>query len=76
VGNLKDLAFNHDYKDNNVTTMGFVTSYEQKGNIVTIVVREEYRNINYPISQYEQFKKVINAAADFNKVVLILEKAG
>ncbi len=35
---------------------------------------EEYRRVSYPLSQYEDFKKVINASADFNKVVLVLQK--
>ena len=28
----------------------------------------------YPISKYDQYIKIINAAADFNKIFLILEK--
>lgn len=72
--NLKDLLIDHSYREKDVTTMGFTTTYDQKGNVLTITVNEVYRNTNYPISQYETFKKVINAAADFNKVVLILEK--
>ncbi len=54
--------------------MSFVSGFTKEGNIVKIHVREEYRNIYYPVSQYEDFKKIINAAADFNKIVLVLEK--
>jgi len=75
VKNLADLKFNEVFKEKDIPTMGFVCSYEQKGNVLTITVKEEYRNIWYPLQQYEPFKKVINAAADFNKVVLILDKA-
>jgi hypothetical protein len=75
VKNLNDLNFNiTDEKDGKVT-MGFVSDYKQEGNVVTVHVREEYREITYPMSNYELFKKVINAAADFNKVVLVLEKS-
>jgi hypothetical protein len=35
---------------------------------------EQYRRIIYPLAEYEDFKKVINASADFNKIVLVLEK--
>lgn len=54
--------------------MSFVSGFTKEGNNVNIHVREEYRNLYYPVSQYEDFKKIINAAADFNKIVLVLEK--
>ena len=76
VKNLADLTFNELYKEKEITTLGFVCSYEQKGNILNITIKEDYRNATYPLQQFETFKKVINAAADFNKVVLILDKAG
>jgi hypothetical protein len=62
------------YKNNDVTTMGFTSSYSQAGNIVTVTINEVYHEIKYPLSQFEDFKKVINASADFNKIVLVLEK--
>lgn len=76
VKNLSDLNFNEVFKEKDITTVGFACQYEQKGNVITITVKEDYRNASYPRQQYETFKKVINAAADFNKVVLILDKAG
>jgi hypothetical protein len=30
--------------------------------------------MHLPIAFYEDFRKVVNAAADFNKVTLVLEK--
>ena len=54
--------------------MGFVSSYKLTGNTLDVEVLETYRNIKYLPSEFEVFKKVINAAADFNKVVLVLEK--
>jgi hypothetical protein len=48
--------------------MGFESSYKQEGNIIKVRVMEQYRKVQYPIAQYEDFKKIINAAADFNKV--------
>ena len=74
VKNLNDLNINDVYKDNGNITMGFVSSYKQEGNIIKIHVVEEYRNTFYPLTQYDDFKKIINAAADFNKIVLVLEK--
>jgi len=74
VKNLDDLKMNIEYKANGITTMGFVSSYTQNDNIVTVSINETYSQITYPLSAFEDFKKVINASADFNKVVLILDK--
>lgn len=69
VKNLKDLALDVSYPD-----MGFVSTYAQNGTDVTVSIRETYRSLRYPLEEFEHFKKVINASADFNKVVLVLEK--
>lgn len=74
VKNLDDLKINHIYQEKGQTTMGFTSSYQIEGNVVKITILEEYRRTNYPLTQFEDFKKVINAAADFNKVALVLEK--
>ncbi len=74
ITNADDLKINVAHKENDVVTMGFVSDYEIKGNIITIRVVEDYRNYIYPRDQYPVFEKVINAAADFNKIVLVLEK--
>lgn len=74
VKNLDELNMNVAYQQSGITTMGFVSSYKQDGNVITIQVNETYHQINYPLSEFENFKKVINASADFNKVTLVLEK--
>jgi hypothetical protein len=74
VKNLNDLNIDIQHKNDDVVTMGFVSNYKLTGNTLDVEVMETYRNIKYPLSEFETFKKVINAAADFNKVVLVLEK--
>lgn len=74
VKNAADINMSTIYKDNGQPTMSFVASYQQEGNKLIVNVQEEYRSTYYPISQYDDFKKIINTAADFNKVVLVLEK--
>jgi hypothetical protein len=74
VKNLKDLDFNIVHKENDKVTMGFVTSYDLKLDQLKITIKEDYDAIFYPLALYQTFKKVINAAADFNKVILVLEK--
>jgi len=74
VKNADDLTIDHVYKDNGQVTMGFFSSYKMEGNTLTVSIMEEYRKTYYPLSLYEEFRKIINAAADFNKVALVLEK--
>jgi hypothetical protein len=74
IKNLNDLKIDQTYKENDELTMGFVSDYELKGNLLTIHIMEEYRKPFYPVSQFTQFRKIINASSDFNKVVLVLEK--
>lgn len=74
VKNPDDIKMNIVHKENDAPTMGFVSDYKLDGNLLNVTITEEYRNTFYPLTQYEDFKKVINAAADFNKVVLVLEK--
>ena len=74
VKNLNDLKLNEVFKDKDEQTMAFVSDYQLNGNILTVNVVEEYRNTQYPMSQYEAFRKIINSASDFNKIVLVLEK--
>ena len=54
--------------------MGFVSSYKLTGNTLYVEVMKTYRNIKYLPSEFEVFKKLINADSDFNIVVLVLEK--
>jgi hypothetical protein len=54
--------------------MGFVSNYKLEGKVLTITVEEFYKKVQLPISAYAEFQKVINAAADFNKATIILEK--
>jgi len=75
IKNLADLNINLINKENDQVQFGFTSSYELKGRILNIRIVESYNRVHYPKASYEAFKKVINAAADFNKIVLILDKA-
>ncbi len=55
-------------------TMGFKSEYTLKDGKMQIHINEFYSVDNYPATAIEPFRKVINAAADFNKVTLVLEK--
>lgn len=54
--------------------MGFISDYKLEGNVITLTAVEYYTVTHLPASAYEPFRRVINAAADFNKLKVILEK--
>jgi hypothetical protein len=53
---------------------GLHSDYQLLGQQLSVTVREFYERTSYPLSKYEDYRKVINAAADFNKIVLVLQK--
>jgi hypothetical protein len=74
VKNPDDIKFSATDLPGDQATMGFIASYTITGNRLQIKVHEFYNLVNYPVTMFEPFKKIINASADFNKVVLVLEK--
>lgn len=73
VKGLDGLKLNHVYQ-NGSESMGFTSDFTLENNILKVNINEYYNNIMYPISSYNDFIKIINAAADFNKVTIVLEK--
>ncbi len=53
----------------------FRSDYKLDGNVLTITIAEHYGQLHYPVSGYESYRKVVNAAADFNKLVIVLRKS-
>lgn len=49
---------------------------KKNGDKLVVTVTENYPVIHFPVSDYQRFKEVANAVADFTKVVLVLEKKG
>lgn len=72
---FKELdALNIDVKLPNSDEAGFVSSYTVEGDMLIITVKEWYEKIEYSVEEYQGYQDVINAAADFNKLVLVLSK--
>ena len=72
---LEKLKMNLVYKDEEGKDLyGFISDYELKGNIIIVNCKEYYSRTFYPKSRFETFKKVINAAADFNKISILIQK--
>ncbi len=74
ITNLNAVNMDVFHETNGERDMEFHSYYKTDGNKITVVIDEDYREIRYPISIYEEFRNVINASADFNKVVLFIEK--
>jgi hypothetical protein len=52
----------------------FTSDYEVTGNQLVIYSTEYYSELTYPVEDFEDFRMVINAAADFNKKTILLSK--
>jgi len=75
VLNPEAMRIQSDYVDaNGKAIMGFKSDYSIAGNILTVKVNEFYNQTHYALSDYERFRGVVNAAADFGKVTLVLGK--
>lgn len=72
VKNLDDLVFNCK-PDSEKNILGFESSYELKGNQIIVTVKEWYNTHYFSVADYPKYEKTMNAAADFNKVVLVLQ---
>ena len=65
-----NIHFDYGGKD----ACGFVSDYTLENNLLMINIKEYYNTIQLPKTEFENFRKVINAAADFNKINVVLEK--
>lgn len=74
VRNADDIRIREEVKEGDRTIFKFQSDYELKGNQLIVTIDEFYDEIYYPAGKIEAFRKVINAAADFNKVTLILKE--
>jgi hypothetical protein len=74
VTNPEILAMEKVYDSNGKPCASFKSVYEMKDRLITVQIWENYDMVRAPIADYIPFREVINAAADFNKLTLILER--
>lgn len=69
-------SFKMDFKAevNGKDEAGFISSYKEKANEITVSNYEYYSTIHYPLDVFEAYRAVINAAADFQKITLVISK--
>jgi hypothetical protein len=74
ISNTEKLNMDIFHKDaKGDRLMAFRSWFEIKNDEVIVYCEEYYKTINLQVNEYEPFKAVINAAADFNKIVLLFE---
>lgn len=73
VKNLDELNMNitPDFENK---AMGFVSNYKLENNILIITVNEWYNCIFVPVENYKSYEDVVNGAANFNKIKLVLDR--
>lgn len=76
VQNLDDIIIVEEFApgESDKPELVFKSSYTQEGNTVKVVIDEYYDVLDLPKEAFNDYRRVINAAADFNKVVLIMTK--
>lgn len=76
ISNLKDINIHNSYSKDGKLLFEFRSFYELSGNILKITADEHYYENIVPVAIFEEYRKVINSAADFNKITLVLKPKG
>ncbi len=74
--NLASINIGESYKEEGLELFMFKSGYEIKNNQLIVSVQEYYNQNIIPVAIYEQYRTIINSAANFNKVTLVLNKTG
>ncbi|MGK0325676.1 MAG: hypothetical protein ACJA1D_001017 [Polaribacter sp.] len=73
ISNLEDIKIDNSFVKNGKELFSFRSLYKLEGNKLTVTADEHYRENIVQVPIYEAYRTVINSAADFNKIVLLLE---
>lgn len=74
VQNLHDLEMDKFLEMDGQRVLSFKSTYSQEGDTLKVRIEEYYRRCQIPLADFEGYRRVVNAAADFNKVALVLVK--
>ncbi len=72
--NLENIRINESYSKDGKELLKFESSYEIKDNQLLVSIKEYYDLNIIDVSTYEDYRRIINSAANFNKITLILVK--
>lgn len=73
IESISDLNFSENMFNDELTNCSFQSKAKLENNTIIIEVNEVYKGITYPKDKYDEYRKVINAAADFSKASVILK---
>jgi len=73
ISNLEDIIIKNSYTTKDKELFIFESYYTLEGNVLTVIADEHYRETFVAPEIFEAYRTVINSAADFNKVTLVLE---
>ncbi|MCM4155679.1 hypothetical protein DHD80_06645 [Gramella sp. AN32] len=76
VTNLEDLTIKNSYSEEGKEVFLFDSFYKLDGDKLTITANEFYAKNMVETENFDEYRKIINSAADFNKVTLILQPKG
>ncbi|WP_439151624.1 DUF3857 domain-containing protein [Winogradskyella sp.] len=74
IANLDDINIDNVYDKDGDTILYFKSFYELDGDVLKITADEYYKINRVPVEIYEDYRRVINSAADFNKITLVMVK--
>ncbi len=72
VSNLDAISIDNAYEKDGESLFYFKSFYKIDGNKLIITANEYYNCNIVSVDLYEHYRKVINSAADFNKITLVL----
>jgi hypothetical protein len=82
IKNPEAIRINADYVDRDLKpVIAFSSDYtfvadKKNGDKLIVTVNEVNRKLHYSPAEYTRYRQVVNAAADFNNVTLLMEKKG
>ena len=71
---LEELEIYKELKKEDRIICKFESGYELVDDKIIITIEEFYKEIDIPVSEYTDFRNVINAASDFNKASILFSK--
>lgn len=72
IANLEDIKIKNTLDNGDSAILFFESDYTLNDQILEITINEFYKQNIIETNNYESYRKVINSAADFNKLTLIL----
>lgn len=69
---LENIRINNRLKVDGEDVMLFISDYKEEEDRLIITIHEVYKVLSLPVDRYNDFRRVVNSAADFNKLTLVL----